>query len=179
MLDIKFIRENPEKIKTACQNRGLKIDVDKILKLDEKKRALIQKIEKLRQEKKKESRIEELKKQKEEIKKLEIELKKVEKDFKKLMYKIPNLPLDDVPVGKDESENVVIRKIGELPKGKFRDYLEIVKDKIDTERGAKVAGSRFYYLKNEAAILELKLINFAVEFLTKEKNIKKVIQEKN
>ncbi len=182
MLDIKFIRQNPEKVKGACQNRGVKIETEKLLKLDEGRRKLIQKIEKLRAEKNKggQEKVEELRRKKEEIKKLEKELKKMEGKFKELMYKIPNLAFDDVPLGKDENDNVILYEVGERPKFSFKpkDYLEIVKEKIDLERAAKTSGSRFYYLKNEIALLELKLINFAVEFLIKEKNIKKVIQEK-
>ncbi|MFN3301606.1 MAG: serine--tRNA ligase [Patescibacteria group bacterium] len=182
MLDIKIIRQNPEKIKTACQNRGVKVDIDKLLKLDERRRDLIQKVEKLRAEKKKGTikEIKELRKKKQMIKKLEIELKKVENEFQELMYRVPNLPFDDVPIGKDESGNVVVREVGEKPKFDFqpKDYLEIANDLIDTKRGAKTSGSRFYYLKGKVALLELELINFAVKFLTDEENIKKIIQEK-
>ncbi len=180
MIDIKFIRQNLQKIKTACQNRGVKIDFDKLLKLDQKRRELIKKIEKLRREKKlnKNLPIEELRLKKEEIKKLEKELDKVEEDFQNLIFKIPNIPLPDVPVYPDEKGNVEIKRVGKIPEGDFKEYLEIVGDLIDTERGAKVAGSRFYYLKDKVALLELKLINFAVNFLTNEENIKKIIKEK-
>ncbi len=180
MLDIKFIRQNKQVVEKACQNRGVKVDIDSLLEIDEKRRKIIQKIERLRMEKKREKgeKIEELKRKKEEIKKLEKKLTQIEKEFQKLMLKIPNIPFPDVPVYPNEEGNLEIKREGEIPQGDFKEYLEIAGDKIDTKRGAKVAGSRFYYLKDEIALLELKLINFAVNFLTKEENIKRVIDKK-
>lgn len=181
-MDIKFIHQNPELVKQACQNRGVEIEIDKLLALDEKRRDLIQKIEKLRADKKRQGKEEPqvLRASKKTIKKLEEARKEIEKDFQSLMSKIPNIPFNEVPIGKGENDNVILREVGESPKFSFpaKDYLEIAKDKIDTERGAKVAGSRFYYLKDEIALLELKLINFAVNFLTSQENIRKIIQEK-
>jgi len=102
----------------------------------------------------------------------EADLKQLEIKREEILEQIPNLPLDDVPVGKDESENVVIREVGEKPKFNFqpKDHLELGKslDLIDFETGAKVSGSNFYYLKNQAALLELALINYAFDILTKE-----------
>ncbi|MCX7778790.1 MAG: serine--tRNA ligase [Patescibacteria group bacterium] len=181
MLEIKFIRENKEKVKTACQNRGVKIEIEWLLELDKKRRDLIQKIEKLRAEKKeKNKKIEELRKKKEEIKNLEKKLEKIEQEFRELMFKVPNVPFDDVPIGRDEGGNVVLKTIGQKKGFSFpvKDYLTIAREQIDLERAAKTSGSRFYYLKDEVALLELKLINFAVNFLTDEKNIQKVIEEK-
>ena len=106
------------------------------------------------------------------IKKIEPELKKLEKEFTELMFQLPNMPLDDVPEGKDESENQVIRVWGEPQKFCFKpkNHLEIGRDLdlIDTERAAKVSGSRFGYLKNKAVLLEFALINFAFDILVKE-----------
>lgn len=181
MLDIKFIRQNQKKVEIACRNRGVKVDLNKLLKLDEERRKLIQEIEKLRASKKLGGKkIEELRKEKEKIKSLEKELKKIEDKFKNLMFKIPNLPLSDVPIGKNENDNVVVKESAQKKVFSFpiKNYLEIAKEKIDLERGAKVAGSRFYYLKDEIALLELKLINFAVNFLTNQENIEKIIKEK-
>jgi len=179
MLDVKFIRQNPELIKEECQKRGVKIDIDKLLEYDKKRRDLLKAIESLRLEKKKHGQesVQEARIKKQEIKKLEKELEEMEKLFNELIFKIPNIPLDNVPLGKDENDNIVLRKFGECLK-EGRDYLEIVGDLIDIERGAKVAGSRFYYLKGQVALLELKLINFALDFLTKEENIKKIIKER-
>ena len=106
---------------------------------------------------------------------LNSELKELDKEFNELMLQIPNFPFDDVPVGKDDSENVVLRKVGKIPKFGFqpKDYLEIAEklDIIDVKRAAKIAGSRFGFLKREAALMEFALINLALENLIKEKFI--------
>ncbi len=185
MLDIKFIRENPKKVKEGCQKKQVKVDIDKLLKLDGVHRKLLQDIEALRAQKNKASGKIAQAKGKEKIKlinemkevdaktdHLEPKLKKVEEEFGKLILQVPNLPLDEVPVGKDESENKVVRQVGDKPKFDFKpkDYMEIAEklDLIDTKRAAKVAGSRFGYIKNEATLLEFALIQFAFNILTKE-----------
>ncbi len=111
--------------------------------------------------------------------KLKPKLEKAEEELNDIMLKIPNLPLDDVPEGKDERDNKVIRKWGKIPKFdlpagrqgfKPKDYMEIAEklDLIDLKRAAKVSGTRFGYLKNEAVLLEFALINLAFNTLTKE-----------
>ncbi|MCK4520372.1 serine--tRNA ligase [Candidatus Parcubacteria bacterium] len=180
MLDIKFIRENPEKVKQGCQKKQVKVDIDQILLLDKKRRGFLQKIDSLRAAQNKisegggkdKAQIEKAKELKNQIKKLEKEFKKTYQEFNALMLQVPNLPFDDVPEGKDESENKVLREGGKKPKFDFKnkDYLEIAQDLdlIDIKRAAKVSGTRFGYLKNEAVLLEFALINFAFETLTKE-----------
>jgi len=174
MLDIKFIRQNPNKVKEGCRKKQVKVDIDKVLELDEKRRNYLKEVEALRFEQKKlgKDKIERAKKLKAKIKRIEPQLKKTESEFNKLVKQIPNLPQDDVPEGKDESDNVVLREVGRKPKFdfKFKDYLEISQklDLIDVKRAAKVSGSRFGFLKNEAAILEFALINFVFEELLKE-----------
>ncbi len=173
MLDIKFIRENPEKVKKGCQNKQVKVDIDQVLNFDKKRRELLQKIETLRAEQNKlgKDKIKQAKTIKTELKKTEPKLKKIKKEYQSLMLQIPNLPLTKVPIGKDEKNNIVIRKVGEKPKFNFqpKDYLEIAEklDLIDIKRAAKISGSRFGFLKNEAALLEFALINFTLDFLTK------------
>lgn len=175
MLDINLIKGNPEKIKKAVKNRGLDLElVDRVLKVDETRRQLIIEVDKFRQRRnllgKKD--IEEGKKIKEMLRRLEPDLKAVEEEFNNLMLQIPNLPADDVPEGKDESENVEVKKWGKIPKFNFkvRDNLELgeLLDIIDVKRAAKVSGTRFGYLKNEAVILEFALINYAFDSLVKE-----------
>lgn len=196
MLDIKFIKENRDKVTEGLKKKGVDFDLDKLLDIDEKRRAEIKKIDDLRAGHNKLSEEiaglsgEDRKKQisvsatgKRDIESLEFELKRLEEEFSSLMYKIPNLPDQDVPVGRDESDNVVLREVGEKPKFDFKpkDYIELGEklDLIDTERAAKVSGSRFGYLKHEAPLLEFALIQFAFDFLRDEKNIKKIITEKN
>jgi len=102
-------------------------------------------------------------------------LKTLTAEFNDLMLQVPNLPLDEVPVGKNEKENVVLRKIGGKPKFDFKpkDHLELGEklDLIDVKRAAKIAGAHFGFLKREAVLLEFALINFAFDFLTKKEVI--------
>lgn len=185
MLDIKLIRENPSKIKEGCQKKGIDADVDKLLELDKKRRELLREIEDLRAERNKvsnniprvsgeerEGLISQIKKITLKIKEIEPELKEAQEEFTRLMLQLPNMPLNDVPEGKDESENQVIRLQGEPPEFCFKpkNHLEIGRslNLIDTERAAKVSGTRFSYLKNEAVLLEFALVHFALDILIKE-----------
>ena len=173
MIDIKLLRENPEKVKKACENKQAKINIDEVLELDEKRRKLIQEIEKLRAEQKKlgKDQIEQAKSLKNKIKELEPELEKAELNFNILFSQIPNLPLDTVPVGKNETENNTLREIGKIPKFSFqpKDYLEIAEnlDIIDVKRAGKVSGSRFGYVKGGLAMLEFGLIQLAMDIARK------------
>jgi len=179
MLDIKFIRENPDEVKDGCRKKQVKCDIDYLLELDKKRRQMLQEIEGFKSEQNKfsqqavdEEQRKKAKEIKDKIKKLEPEMDKTEKEFIGLMKKIPNLPLDDVPEGKNEKENKFLRKEGKKPKLDFspKDYLAVAEklDIIDIERAAKVSGTRFGYLKGGAALLEFALIQLAFEILTKE-----------
>jgi len=175
MIDIKLLRENPEKIKKACENKQANIDIDKVLEMDKKRRTLVQEIENMRARQKKmgKEQIEEAKELKNKIKELEPELEKTEKEFSELFLKIPNLPLDNVIIGKNETENKTLREEGEKTKFDFKpkDYLEIAEalDIIDVKRAAKVSGARFGYLKGDLPLLELALIQLAMDIARKEK----------
>jgi seryl-tRNA synthetase len=191
MLDIKFIRENIETIKKAARDKNREVDLDRLLDLDEKRRRLIGEIEGKRAERNKASdsikpttsvtsinnevigkQREEGKRLKAEIKKLEDELGIIEKEHTELMLLVPNVPDKDVPIGKDESGNKEVKKWGEIPKFDFAplDHITLARklDLVDFERGAKIGGFRTYFLKNEAAVLEL-----AVLFYTFLKLVKK------
>lgn len=174
MLDIKFIRENPEKVKEGVSNRGHnpKI-VDRVLKVDEARRQLLGEVEKWRQARNKLERgnIEKGKTIKEMLRRLEPDLRAVEEQFKNLLCEIPNIPANDVPIGKDENGNVEIKRWGKPKKFDFkpRDHSELGEslDLIDVKRAAKVSGSRFGCLKNEAVLLQLALVNFGMKTLIK------------
>ncbi len=178
MLDIKFIRENLELCKTAAIHKNREVDWDSLLTLDDTRRELIAKSDALRTERNTVSKnfnpenAKRGKEIKEELKTIEDELRTVEEKFGLLMLTVPNVPDASVPVGKDESGNVEIKKVGDIPEFDFTplDHVELAKklDLIDFERGAKVGGSRAYFLKNEAAQLEL-----AVLFYTFNKLISK------
>jgi len=176
MLDIKFIRENPDKVKQGCQKKQADVDIDKLLEIDKKRRELLQEIEGLKAEQKKvsgkdQSQIEKAKELKSKIKEIEPELSKIEEEFNKLMRQIPNVPLDDVIEGKTEGDNKVLREEGKKPEFsdfKPKDYLEIAEklDIIDIKRAAKTSGSRFGYIKGAATLMEFALVQLAFKILS-------------
>jgi seryl-tRNA synthetase len=181
MLDINFIRENSEIVKKACENKNINIDVDRVLALDKGKRGLMTEMEMLKAEQNKISRggtdnkaiFVQAKEIKEKIKAMEPELEKISTELKNLLLQLPNIPFSDVPVGKDDSQNVVIQKVGHAPIFIFqkpKDYMELGNDLdlIDVERAGKVAGSRFGYIKNELALLEFALVKLVMDTVTKE-----------
>ena len=183
MLDIKFIRNYPDKVKESCKQKHIKVDVDLLLEVDKKRRQTLQALEDMLAQKNQASKIISRTKDEKEKRKLILEmreldknsdrltktLKELEGEFNNLMLQIPNLPLADVPIGRDERDNVVLREWGVKPKFdfKFKDYLEIAQnlDLIDVKRAAKISGTRFGILKKEAALLEFSLINFTFETL--------------
>lgn len=174
MTDIKMIRENFNEVKKAMAKRGKEIDWEKLLKLDDERRELLKNIETLRAKQnelsKSKERSDEAVKIKQMIKDLEPKLAEAEENYKTLAVKIPNIPLDDVPTGRDESENIVIEKVGDIKVKSGKDHVELgtALDIIDIDRATKVSGPRFYYLKNEAVELEFALIKYATEIIKAE-----------
>ncbi len=181
MIDIKFIIENPGLIKQGAAKKHVKVDIDKIVKLYEERNKHLQKAESLRarqnevskeipKTENKEKLLKEMGKVKEEIKSLEPEIEKLEKELEELALDVPNPPLDSVPEGKDEEDNKVIKTHGEKPEFDFepKDHATLGKELniIDIERGVRTSGARFYYLKNEAALLEFALIQHIIHKLT-------------
>ena len=180
MLDIKFIRENQKKVQEACNNKKVLLDIEDVLNLDKQRKVLLDKVEDLRCQKNKLGKedISEARKIKMHLKEIEPKLKETEDLFEKLMLQVPNIPMKDVPVGKDDTENKKIREWGEIPKFDFevKDHVSLGKslDIIDTKTASKVAGSRFSYLKGKLVLLEMALIQYAFEVLTSQKIIKKI-----
>ncbi|HLE49493.1 MAG TPA: serine--tRNA ligase [Patescibacteria group bacterium] len=181
MLDIKFIRENKDLVKKGVTDKQFDPSiVDEVLKVDEERKKLQLEVEELRSERNKvakagkpqPSEASRGKEIKENLKKLEPEFDKVDTKFLELLNQIPNLPLPNVPVGKNESENVEIKKVGEIRKLNFtpKDHLELGTKLgiLDFETGAKVTGSQFYFLYGDGALLELALVQYAMELLSKE-----------
>ena len=186
MLDIKFIRENPDKVKEGCRAKQAEVDIDQLLEVDKKRREVLRALEDMKAQKNKATREIGRAKDEKEKKKIIIKMKELDKnsdsltkstkeldeEFNNLMLQVPNLPQEDVPVGKNEKENVVLREVGEKPKFKFKfkDYLTLAEnlDLIDVKRAAKVSGSRFGYIKKEAVLLEFALIRLAFEKLIQE-----------
>ncbi len=177
MLDIKIIRENQKLIENNNETRNVKVDVSNLLKLDAQKNELLKSIEALRSQRNSGSKskptaeeISKLKTVGEEIAKLEEEMGTIDKELKELLIKIPNLNDGETPIGKDDSENLVVKTNGSKPKFDFKplEHFEVksVLDKIDMEAGAKTAGSRFYYLTGKVAELERAIMQYAVDFMT-------------
>lgn len=177
MLDIKLIRENPEKVRKGIESKGVNPKIlDDFLNLDEKWRDLTKQSEDLRAEQKKAGEAKDVEKAKElkaDFQKLSEKLSETEKKRDELLLEFPNLPFDDVPIGKSENENKVLREVGSKPDFGFepKDYLTLAKnlDLIDADKAGEISGSRFGYLKNEAVLLEFALVDLAMKTLIKEK----------
>lgn len=171
MLDIKFIRENKELIELAAKKKHIEFDVNKLIEVDDKRKSLIQSVDEKNREKNlaAESRdIESGKRVKLELDELESKLKEVMKEWQQLMLLVPNIPDVSVPDGESDTDNKEIKKSGELPKFEFtpKSHVEIMTnlDIADFERGVKVAGFRGYFLKNEGALLEVAIWQYALNF---------------
>lgn len=182
MLDIKFIRENPDKVIKGVKDKGIEIDIAHLLEIDSKYRELSQAVQKLREERNEntaqikgkptDEQLAKGREIKERLAKEEHGLIAVEEELNELLTKVPNLPLTQVPVGKNEGDNVEVRRWGEPKRFDFtpKDHLELGKSLgiLDFETGAKVSGSQFYFLYGAGALLEIALIQYAMELLYKE-----------
>lgn len=184
MLDINYIRENLEKVKKGAELKQIQLDFDKLIKLDDQRREFIQKVDELRAKKKEESDkigslppeeraeaakgMQEIKQQE---KNLDDELNKIKEEFNYLMLRVPTPPREDVPVGKDDTENEELRTWGEVPQFDFeaKDHATLGKELgiIDIERGVKIAGSRSYFLTGAGAMLEWAVLQLTLQSLVK------------
>jgi seryl-tRNA synthetase len=183
MLDLKFIRENPEIVRHAVADRHDSAPIDEIIKLDTERRQNILKLDALRQERKVLSREREKAQERgralrAEIQKLEESSRHIDEELEKLLLQVPNIPQPDVPLGKDDSDNVTVRTWGEPKKFDFEaaphwtlgENLGI----IDFERGVKISGSRFYVLKGAGARLQRALITFMLDLHTRQHGYKEI-----
>lgn len=185
MLDPKIIRDDPERIKKMLKNRAVTFDFDKLIQLDKQRRELIVKTDDLRKKrnevslevgKKKKagqdatSLINEMAQVSKELAELETLQSKIELDYTKLVSTIPNLIHESVPIGNDAAANQEIRKWGKPPQVdyKIQDHVDFSTsmDLVDLERAAKIAGARFYFLKNDLVQLNHALIQYAMDFLS-------------
>ena len=178
MLSLEYIRANKEKVIQAAKNKNRQVDIDTILKLDDQRRELIQKGQVLREERNKTSHqkpdqktITRGKEIKEELKKIEGSLTSTLVKLDQLVSYVPNIPLDEVPIGKDETGNVEVKKWGNIPKFDFelKSHLDLglSLDLFDLERGSKVSGFRGYFLKNQAAQLQFAILFYVFQKLVK------------
>lgn len=178
MLSLDFIRNNKDKVLEAAKNKGREVDLDKIIILDDHRRDLIKKIQILREERNKAGKskptpeiIKRGKEIKENLKKIEDQLVTIHQSLDTLLSFVPNVPLPEVPIGKDSKDNVEFKKWGKIPKFDFKpkSHIELGEslDLIDLERGAKVSGFRGYFLKNELALLHFSLLFYVFNKLVK------------
>jgi seryl-tRNA synthetase len=183
MLDLRFIRENAAAVEENCRNRGIEADVGLVVELADRRSALIQELNGLKQrqnqlaksvgresdEEVRQRLIEESRPMKKRIPENEAELAQVEERLREEQLKIPNMTHPDAPIGKDDSDNVEIRRWGEIPDFGFdvRDHVELgdTLGVIDFDAGTKVAGSKFYFLRGDAVLLELGLVRYAMDIL--------------
>lgn len=192
MLSLAFIRENPDIVRAAIINKGVKIDFDAFLALDDNKKKLQSEVETLRAKRNELSSsmgtgkpdpalLEEAKKLKEDLQILEKEYEDIEIQHLAELKKIPNIPTDDTPIGHTEEENVVVKTWWEIQEFSFtpRDHAQIaaIHGWIDKERAANVAGSRFAYLMGDLVMLQFALIQFVMTTLTSEETLKKIIAD--
>jgi len=189
MLDIQYIRDHVQNVRTACQNKELdEIVVDQLIEVDENRRQKIGQVEKIRAEINANSDqiknavsqgqqpdlelIEKGRQLKTELKVVEPQLKELEFEFDKLMYQIPNPPATEVPIGPDETGNQVVRQEGQLPRFDFepKHHHQLMEDLdlLDIKRAVRIGGFRSYFLKNGAVKLEQALLGYALDQLIDE-----------
>ena len=184
MLDIKFIRENPELLKTIARQKNINVDIERIIKLDDQRKKLTTQIEEQRAKKNQASKeipklaptekakaladmraVDALQKE------FETKLKPIQDEFDALMLNVPNFISDKTPVGLDDAANVEIERWGEVKKFDFvqKDHMQIGRDLdiVDNERAAKIGGTRSYLLKGDGARLEAALIKYAEDFIVR------------
>src|SRR5436309_11469628 len=185
MLDPQYIRDNLDAVKANCKNRNVTADVDRVVAIDDERKRLISAMQVKQQEAnasaktvgqekdpaKKQELIARGKQLRGEVAEFETQLKQVEADLKAVVSTIPNMTHPAAPIGALPEDNKVIKKWGELTKFDFKpkDHVAIAEglDLVDFEAGAAVAGQKFYFLKNEAVLLELALIHYAFDTLLK------------
>ncbi|PIR54264.1 serine--tRNA ligase [Candidatus Peregrinibacteria bacterium CG10_big_fil_rev_8_21_14_0_10_42_8] len=182
MIDLNDLRARPDAYKKAATDKNLTIDIDAFFVLDEKRKELIPQVEEARAKQNEASKkipqlqgdekaalLAEMKTLSENLKKSEASLKDIEVEWKNMQYTFPSVPLDTVPVGKDDSENKEVMTWGEKPVFGFepKDHVELGEalDIIDIPRGAKVSGARNYYLKGDGARLQKAIMNFTIDHL--------------
>ncbi len=186
MLDIKFIRENKEIVSSAIANKNRVVDLDELLSLYDKRKALKQDIDNVNQKRNEaqKNRDNEAGSQlKKELENLEKDFGDIDKQFISLMAKVPNIPSLDTPVGKDESGNKVVRKWGETPIFDFepKEHDELGKNLgiLDIETAGEVSGSRFAYIKGDLALLQFALLQYCFSVLTNKDKLESITKELN
>lgn len=193
MLDVKFVRQNPDIVRRSLQNRRTEADLDRFLKLDEERRNLLFEVEKLKNLRNSESEeiarkkkakepadelIARMKEVSQQIKEMDEKINEVENSLEEILLTIPNIPDDSVPIGESDADNVEVRRWGEPTKFDFepKPHWDIGEDLdiLDFERARKITGSRFTVYKGAGARLERALINFMLDLHTQKHNYKEI-----
>ena len=192
MLDIQFIRDNPDLVAEKSAQKGYKVDIPKLLQVDADRRELMGQVDALRARRNENAAkmqggkpdqavIDEGKQLKVELAEKEVYLNDYESEYSALLKSIPNMPIDDVPVGASEDENVEVKVWGDKPQFDFdvKNHWELGEqhDWIDKERAAKVTGARFAYLKGDLVQLQFALVQYVFATLTSQEVIQKLIDE--
>jgi seryl-tRNA synthetase len=195
MIDIQYVRDNPELVEQKAKQKGYPVDVQALLVVDSRRKEILQRVEELRAAKNKVAdevkavgrptpeQIEAGKNIKVELAEQEDLLSKADAELMPLLKSVPNMPLDSVPVGATEDENIVIRTVGEITKFDFvpKSHAEIgqSKDWIDKERAAKVAGARFAYIKGDLVTLQMAIISWVMSTLADQEFMANIIAKNN
>lgn len=193
MLDIRFIRENKELVKDAARKKHISVDIDRLLRVDEKRRTEQAAFDALRQQQneasqkiagaqdqtEREALIASMKQVKDDMSTAEQVLKKTVKEWQKLMVQVPNIPDMSVPEGESDADNVELRTEGDIPKFAFtpKNHIELMQnlDMLDLERGVKTAGFRGYYLKNAGVRLSFALWQYVWDTLTEKQGFEPIL----
>lgn len=183
MIDLNLLRENPDLFKAACASKNSKVDIDRLVLLDSERRRVQQELDGVNAERKEAGKnrdVEKGKALKDAAALLEAETAKIEEEFRPLVYAVPNLPSSDTPVGKDDSENVVLRQWGTKRDFAFepKDHMALGEGLgiIDTEKATEVAGTRFAYLKGDLVLMQYALQQLAFSVVTHEATLKTIIE---
>ncbi|OQX83211.1 MAG: serine--tRNA ligase, partial [Candidatus Omnitrophica bacterium 4484_49] len=193
MLDLKFIRENVDLVKKSIKNRGMEVDIDRLLAIDDRRRTIQKQLDELRHKHKQENKeipelrkrgedvsrkIEELKKLSQQIDSLEKQLRDAQEESKQMLLIIPNIPHESVPVGLDASYNEIVKEWGKPPVFDFKPltHIEIGEhlDILDFQRASRMTGSNFVLFKGAGARLVRALINFMLDLHTQKHGYKEI-----
>lgn len=192
MLDIQFIRDNAEVVQEKSKQKGYNVDIAQLLGFDTKRRELQQQVEELRRQRNEiadatqgqrpsDDQIAQGRKLKEQLGTLEHQLAVIEQELQTLLKQVPNMPLEYVPVGASEDDNVETKKVGEPKQFDFKprddEELGTMRSLMDKQRAAKIAGSRFVYLKGDLVLLQFAIIQFVMSTLGNEEVIARLVEE--
>ncbi len=194
MIDIQLIRDNPEQVALKAKEKGYEVDIESILGFDKERKELLTEVEEIRQQRNKlaaESKGQKPSKDvldrgrqiKDKLLDKEHQLTAIELGLEKYLREVPNMPTDDVPVGASEDENQVVKEVGQKPVFNFKpkNHAQIAESRgwLDSARAAKVAASRFVYLKGDLVNLQFAIVRFVVDTLGDQDVIKKILADNN